>query len=248
MATKKTDIKPFPKIDIPVYQVKLPSGDKTISYRYWTIKERKMLLMALVGKDSKEINNAAKQVVGNCVFDEDIIIDNMFIYDFEYLFLQIRSKSEGATFGTALTDETTNTTKDITVNIDEILVKFSDEHDKKVSVNDDLMLILRDPTVHDMELIYAAVQASPGTDFALEASIQCVSQIMYKKELYNAADYSKQQIGEMLDKLNAEQFSQVEKFFATMPMVRCEIKLKQYFPNRNDDEVYILEGLNNFFG
>ena len=46
----------LPKIDKPLYTLKIPSTGKEVSYRPFLVKEEKILLMASQGKDDKEIS------------------------------------------------------------------------------------------------------------------------------------------------------------------------------------------------
>ena len=52
----------LPKLDVPVYELELPSNGETISYRPFLVKEEKILLMAVEGKDQKEMITAIKQI------------------------------------------------------------------------------------------------------------------------------------------------------------------------------------------
>ena len=58
----------LPKIDIPTYEMIVPSTDKKIKYRPFLVKEEKILMMALEGKDQKEMASALKQIINNCWF------------------------------------------------------------------------------------------------------------------------------------------------------------------------------------
>ena len=76
---------PLPKLDVPTYEMELTSGD-TITYRPFLVKEEKILFMAMEGENPDEISLAMKQVVNNCV-QEEIDIDDMPLFDIEYILL-----------------------------------------------------------------------------------------------------------------------------------------------------------------
>ena len=42
---------PLPKINTPIYELEIPSTKKKVRYRPFLVKEEKILLMALEGKD-----------------------------------------------------------------------------------------------------------------------------------------------------------------------------------------------------
>ena len=84
----------LPKIDVPVYDLKLISQSKKIRYRPFTVKEEKLFLMANESKEEETIINTVKQVINNCVLDE-IDVDSLPVFDLEYLFINLRAKSVG---------------------------------------------------------------------------------------------------------------------------------------------------------
>ena len=64
----------LPKIDVPIYELKLVSTGKSIRFRPFLVKEQKLLLMASQSEDPKDALNVVKQISKNCVID-DIDID-----------------------------------------------------------------------------------------------------------------------------------------------------------------------------
>ena len=70
----------LPKLDVPVYEVKLISTDKTIRFRPFLVKEQKLFLMASESDDQKETVNVIRQVLKNCILDE-IDVDNLSTFD-----------------------------------------------------------------------------------------------------------------------------------------------------------------------
>ena len=82
----------LPKLDVPIYNVKLVSTGKEVRIRPFLVKEQKLFLMAAESDDSKETINTIKQVLKNCVLD-DIDIDSLPTFDLEYLFMNLRARS-----------------------------------------------------------------------------------------------------------------------------------------------------------
>ncbi len=58
---------PLPKIATPTYELELPSTGKTIKFRPFLVKEEKLLVLALESNDTKEITNAIKAVLKDCI-------------------------------------------------------------------------------------------------------------------------------------------------------------------------------------
>ena len=84
----------LPKLTTPTYELEIPSTDEKIKYRPFLVKEEKILMMALESKSSGDITQAVKDIVSECTFNK-VNIDLMPMFDVEYIFLNIRSKSVG---------------------------------------------------------------------------------------------------------------------------------------------------------
>ena len=63
---------PLPKIAAPTYELELPSTGKTIKYRPFLVKEEKVLIIALESQDTKQITNAIKQVLSDCILTRGV--------------------------------------------------------------------------------------------------------------------------------------------------------------------------------
>ena len=84
----------LPKMNAPLYNVTIPSLKKEVKFRPFLVKEEKALLLAQQSEDSKVMVNTLKSVIENCIVDQ-VDIEKLAIFDYEYLFTQIRAKSVG---------------------------------------------------------------------------------------------------------------------------------------------------------
>ena len=84
----------LPKLNTPTYELVLPSTEETIKYRPFLVKEQKLLLLAQESKNKKEMLDAISQIIENCTFGT-INGKESYVFDVEYVFLQIRRKSIG---------------------------------------------------------------------------------------------------------------------------------------------------------
>ncbi len=119
---------PLPKIATPVYELELPSTGDTIQYRPFLVKEEKVLVIALESEDTKQITNAIKNVIKNCIQTKGIKVETLPTFDIEFLFLNIRGKSVGEEIEVTVTcsdDEETQVQHKI--NLDDIQVQRTDE-------------------------------------------------------------------------------------------------------------------------
>ena len=114
---------PLPKIATPTYELELPSTGKSIKYRPFLVKEEKVLVIALESEDTKQITNAIKAVLKNCVLTKGIKVETLPTFDIEFLFLNIRGKSVGEEVEVNLIapdDEVTQVP--VTIDIDDIKI------------------------------------------------------------------------------------------------------------------------------
>ena len=65
---------PLPKISTPTYELDLPSTGKKIKYRPFLVKEEKILIMALESEDQKQISDAIKTVISDCILTRGLKI------------------------------------------------------------------------------------------------------------------------------------------------------------------------------
>ena len=85
---------PLPRITTPEFTTILPSTGEKISYRPFLVKEEKILLMAQEGRDKDEIQKAVLNILEECV-KTPIDVNSLRLFDIEWLFIQLRSKSVG---------------------------------------------------------------------------------------------------------------------------------------------------------
>lgn len=93
----------IPKIDYPTYEIKLPSDNKIVTVRPFSVKEEKLLLMALEANNLDDVIKTVKQVINNCVVTGDVNVDRLPFFDIDYLFIFLRAKSVGESVEVSLT-------------------------------------------------------------------------------------------------------------------------------------------------
>ena len=240
---------PLPKIATPSYELELPSTGKTIQYRPFLVKEEKLLVIALESEDTKQITNAIKAVIRACVLTKGVKVESLPTFDIEYLFLNIRGKSVGEDISVNLTCPDDNKTQvNVTISLDDIKVKKSDEHSNKIKLDNNLMMELKYPSLN--EFIKSNFDPNDTSKNPMEQSFDlvgsCIDKIYNEDEVWVAADCTKKEITDFLDSMNSSQFKQVENFFESMPKLTHTVKVLN--PNTKVESDIVLEGLASFFG
>ena len=235
----------LPKIDVPIYELTVPSTDEKIKYRPFLVKEEKLLLIAMESGENSDILRAVKDIVDACTFNK-MKIGNMPMFDVEYIFLQIRAKAVGevSTLRILCRDDMKTYAK-VEVDLNEIEVRVTDAHTNKIELSDEMGVIMKYPTV-DSFVENKIDDISPAN--MLDVIITCVDKIYDKKgeEVYDAKDSTKQELIDFVEQMNTTQFADVQKFFDTMPALSHEITVKN--PKTKKESKVTLNGLNDFFG
>ena len=237
---------PLPKISVPIYSLQIPSIKKEIKYRPFLVKEEKVLIIAMESEDTKQIAEAVKTVISNCIITKGIKVDQLSTFDIEYLFLNVRGKSVGESVDVLITCPDDGTTQvPVSINLDEIKVNVSEEHSKDIKLDGVLTLRMKYPSMQEFIKNNFNNNESVSVDDTFEMISACVEQIYSEEESWNASDTTKKELNEFLEQLTTNQFKEIEKFFETMPKLSYTIKLKN--PNTNVESEVVLEGLTSFF-
>ena len=235
----------LPKLNTPTYELEIPSTDEKIQYRPFLVKEEKILMMALETKDNAQIVNAVKDIVNECTFNK-VNISTMPMFDTEFIFLQIRSKSVGEVSKLKLLcPDDKKTYADVELDLNEVKVQVEDNHTNKIELTDDMGIIMTYPSIDSFS--DTGIQEINATNM-LEVIGSCILQIYENKgeKVYEAKDQTKKELTEFIEQLNTKQFQDVQKFFDTMPRLKHTIKIKN--PKTKKTSEVTLSGLNDFFG
>jgi citrate lyase gamma subunit len=236
----------LPKIATPTYELELPSTEQTIKFRPFLVKEEKLLVIALESEDTKQITNAIKTVIKNCIETKGIKVETLPTFDIEYLFLNIRAKSVGEEIDVnIICPDDEETSVSVKINVDDIKVQTNENHTNRIKLDDTLMMEMKYPSLEQFIKNNFDISNNSAIDQSFELVASCVNKIYNEDEVWAAADVTKKELMDFLDQMNTSQFKQIEKFFETMPKLSHTIKVKN--PNTEVESEVVLEGLSSFF-
>ena len=240
---------PLPTIATPTYELTLPSTGKKIKYRPFLVKEEKILILALDSKNQFDITNSVKDVLKKCVLTRGVKIDELPTFDIEYLFLNIRAKSIGEDINLVVTcPDDRKTEVPVTIYVDEIEVIKSKEHKKDITLDKDMTLRMKYPSLNQFIENNFDVEDNPQTTVSktFQLVADCMETVFTKEDAWDSNDYSPEERMQFIEQLSSKQFKEVEKFFATMPKLSHTIEVTN--PNTKKKSSIVLEGLADFFG
>ena len=235
----------LPKINVPTYELAVPSTDEKVKFRPFLIKEEKILLIAMESGANEDVIQAVKQIVSECTFNT-LKLGNMPMFDVEYIFLQIRSKSVGEVSKLKiLCRDDGETYANVEVDLTEIEVQVNDDHTNKIELTDEMGVIMKYPTIDSFS---TAGISDITPENMLDVIVACIDKIYDKKgeEVFDSKDSSKKELMDFVEGMNTTQFQDVQAFFDSMPKLRHEITVVN--PKTKVENKVALSGLNDFFG
>ena len=238
---------PLPKITTAEYELKLPSSGKTIKYRPFLVKEEKILILSLESQDNKQITNAVKQVLKECVITKGVKIDQLRSFDIEYLFLNVRGKSVGETIDLLVTcGDDGETEVPVTISIDEITISRSDDHSPDVELSDGYTVKMKYPSLSQfVDSNFGELEGKDVVDKSFDMVASSIDMVYNDEEMFSAAECTKKELKEWVESLTSAQFAKIEKFFETMPKLTHTLEVVN--PNTKKKNTVLLEGLSDFF-
>ncbi len=234
----------LPKVGYPTYELELPSNGKTIKYRPFIVKEEKVLLLALESEDEKEVKQAVKDLIKNCVLTR-IKVEELPSFDLEYIFMKIRAAAVGEVITMNVTcrdDGKTQVEKKI--NINDIEVFKPEGHTNKIMLTNTMGIMMKYPSM-DRFIETEFLDKSVKTEEVFEFIAESIDQIFDVEEVWDSSTTSKKEMVEWVETLTAKQFEEIQKFYETMPKLQHKFTVKN--PNTGEESDYVIEGLQNFF-
>ena len=231
----------LPKINNANYELSLPSTGATIKYRPFLVKEQKALMIAQESEDEKVMESTFAQIIIDCVAD-DVDPYKMPMFDIEYVFLKIRSKSVGEIAELRVTCPDDEETKvNVSIPLEEVNVQMKKDHTNVVSLTNDINVVMRYPCLGDMK----GFNALGETKSLFEMVKRCIHEVHDGKEVYRRVDMSEKDLEDFIDSMSSKNFESVGEFFSSMPKLSYDLEVVN--PKTKVKSVIPIEGLQSFF-
>ena len=256
----------LPKIDTPVFDFELPGTKDEVKMRLMKVRDEKILLQAKEGQDPGEILSAVKQVVQNCVVTENVNVDDWPIFSLEAAFLQLRAHSVSEIAQTSYIDNEevdmemaevdsaspdyekklrsaqSKATRTFDINLKTVRVKFPENLEKTVKVNDKIGIILKYPPASlysDKDFLKAT-----GDDLVNLLIQQSIETIYDGKNVTDISGKIPDELHDWIENLDVKAYTKIKDFFTQLPHLEHTINYK----NKNGkDRSIVLTTLGDFF-
>lgn len=231
----------LPKIDKPLFDLRIPSQDKIVKCRPFVVKEEKILLIAQQSGQEKDIVLAIKQVLQNCVQDPMFDVDTLATFDLEYMFLKLRAKSVNNVIEVSYRDIEDDKIYNFEIDLDEVEMLQENKVSNKIMVSDDVGIIMKYPSV---TILNDAPENATAPEMVEYLVRSCIDQIFDADNVYPLADHSEEEVTEFIDSLDIDSFNKIREFFDNLPQMHYKIEYKNSLGNERTIE---LTTLSDFF-
>jgi hypothetical protein len=230
---------PLPVLESSKYETTIPSSGKKIAFRPFLVKEEKILLLAQESGDSESILSALKDIIYACTF-EKVTIDELAIYDLEFLFLQLRARSVGEVVDLQIKCKSCESINALQINLADVKVsKPRKKVDSKIQLTDDVGVIVRTIPIADIGKV-----SDKPEDFVKMLAL-CIESIYDDANVYNHNDVSEKELTEFVESLSRPQVQKIEEFIANQP----KLSHKESYTCHECGKTHKIEmaGLQDFF-
>ena len=236
---------PLPKLNTPEYRLNVPSTDDEIKYRPFVVAEEKLLLIAQETGDEEAMLNAVKNIVEGCTFGA-INVENLPLFDMEYIFLNIRAKSVGETAKLKVKcpdDEETEV--EVEVYLPDVKVEVGEGHDNRVKLTDTMLLEMTYPRFDTVTSLKKRYPKASDIEMTFHMIASTMLTLYDGEDEYDMMDESHDERMKFVDQMTQAQFGKLQKFFETSPKLSHTINVTN--PKTKKKGKYKLEGIAAFF-
>ena len=232
----------LPKLnDSPKYDIVIPSTKQKVRYRPYLVKEEKVLMLAMESQDMNAVLEAVVDTINACV--QDPIQNDLTMFDVEYMFTQIRSKSVGETSKVRVKCTHCDSYNELEVDVSSINMEVPDISNI-IQITPDITLEMKWPNYNDIINLGIKDEKSMSENaFAMIG--KCIAAICTEDERINTKDVSNKDLEEFVDSMTNEQFKKVSAYIEQMPKLQKEIHFKCV--DCGEENNLTLQGMTDFF-
>ena len=214
----------LPVQELPVYKTSLPFSKKEIEYRPYTVKEEKILMMAMTTDAAEDAVTAVRQLIKNCT---GLDANAMAPVDIEWIFLKLRSASVSNVIDVIIypqcgQDEESECATEVKtfVNIDKVEIKNMDLIKDNFTFNNQGWII---KLTEDIGIIINPIDNVNELDNE-KYLWTCLHSIVSKKEVIYKEDMAEEEFINWIDGFTKKDKSNIEKFFGDTPYTYYKIE------------------------
>lgn len=230
----------IPSVKVPTYTMTLPHSQKEVKFRPYVVKEEKLLILAKDSNDKKMMTETVIDIIKNCTFNE-IDAETAPLFDVQYAFLQIRSKSVGETLDITSKCRSCSQETNITLKLDDFALKTTPGHTNKLQLDSDFIVVMNYPTLKH----FTALSETKNDEETYNVIAECIDTIYSNEEVFKNGPGKTKEFRTFIDELTVKQFEKLESFFLTMPVLHKNIEYD--CAKCQTHNLTHIDGITNFF-
>lgn len=228
----------FPKITHPVFTFEVPSTSKQLKFRPMLGKEEKILLMAKQSQDGDTILSTIKQIVNNCCVDK-IDVDDLALFDVEYLYLQIRAYSVNNVVEPVYIDNEDKKEYKLSIDLHEVNVKFPENVSTTIPVEGtDYIIHMKYPKA----AIWDNKELIQSKELLFTLMVQSIDKIFQGDKAFTPD--STKEVEDFLNDLDSKTFNKISAFIENLPILYHRSTYKNSLGNERE---VVYSSLADFF-
>lgn len=236
----------LPKINYPTFTIQLPN--KELTFRVLTVVEEKLLLMASESNSGKEILDAVKQVIRNCLIEPSALnVNKLASFEIELIYLNLFARSKNDYVEVTIRGiedspcKTCQENKEFKIKIEDIKLQSSSEVSNIVELTDTFKVKMKYPSA-DSTMYLLEYRNNFNLLNLIKVIPDCI-EILYDNETQYEID-SRKDLEEWINQLPAKSILKCQDFIDNIPILRYVIEYK--CPECGHESKIVLEGLESF--
>lgn len=232
----------LPKIEWPLFEIEIPSTQKKAKFRQILVKEEKILAIAKQSGELSDVLLAVKQIVNNCCQEPNFDIDQLALFDLEYLFVRLFALSFTNVIKASYQDNEDDKIRDFEIDLDKIEAPSVKGINNNIKIGKTKYgMILRFPAVslyNDPKFLNKETSIDDLLD---HVAAKCVQKVYGDAEVYESTE---EELKQFLDNLDIKTLEKVREFFGSVPSMKYTI---EYENDKKNKRKIVLSTLNDFF-
>jgi hypothetical protein len=170
-------------------------------------------------------------------------IDSLTTFDIEYLFIKLRAYSISNVTKVSYIDSEDDETYEFEVNLDDVVVKFPENIDKNIKINENTVVVMKYAS-SSLMIDDEFTQTDMNKYFDMLIA-NCVDKIFQGDEVFEIRDVPKAELQKYLeDEFDSLSYDKMRKFVLNMPRLNYEIK---YTNSKGTERKILMTSLVDFF-
>jgi len=229
--------------DSPKYEMTIPSTNQSIRFRPYLVREEKVLMIALESQDTQQMFSSIVDTIKACIQNpEEIKWNQLAVFDIEYMFIIIRSKSVGETAKVSIKCSKCENPNQLTIELDDIKPEISITNNI-IELTDDISLEMQWPSFTNLQ--NPEMNDISQSDMSIKMLGYCIKYVNTADDKIIVKDEPTESIVNFIESLNSEQFEKIKNYTDQMPTVSKDINFD--CADCNYHNTHKLEGMADFF-